>query len=775
MLGAATAQAASGSNPAAVFSSNGVSASVRAVQPAVSGLFQVHAPRMWADAVGESGEPVANGVPDFLDSWDAFQARVSSAILKNGYAFKTIDGLQHEVLYAGVQRASTGGPSSAVLEFSQKSGERTLGDLRISVEIDAAGSVGAVQLESYAGEAKGAAKFLPIAILLGEGCNDAGSVCVVANGALVELGYNLTALGKPEKEFSGIQITTPEDHVVGTFSINPVSLPTVTCPSNLTTCTANDVTTTVKAVDILNNDLCTSLTDTIQLRITTAYAATSNERYDLGLFVSGDGGTVREPSTALICRGAAAQAGQGNDLAYPDGDTDLFLSIDPTGHSLTPSTTDTCGDLRASAGPVDWTVDATVACNIVNNQLRIPSCRVWEQNANHKTSCQTLQQAGTGSKCDCTDLVVTTQLNPCATTICNDDNVCTDDSCTVVGTPGNLSAQCVYTPANGGTQCRASTGVCDPAEVCDGSNSACPADAKSTSECRASAGACDPAEVCDGTSSACPADAKSTSECRASTGACDPAESCDGTSSACPADAKSTAECRASGGACDPAESCDGTSSACPDDVKSTSECRASAGVCDVAESCDGVNNTCPGDAFLGAATVCHASGGVCDPAENCTGSSAACPDDVKSTAVCRASAGVCDVAESCDGVNNTCPGDAFLSAATVCHASGGVCDPAENCTGSSAACPDDAKSTALCRAKNGVCDVAENCDGVNNDCPDDAVVPADPPVVCRGSDGSPCDPPEYCDGETKGCGDDLCSGGVRDPDVPKNICDQGT
>ena len=98
-------------------------------------------------------------------------------------------------------------------------------------------------------------------------------------------------------------------------------------------------------------------------------------------------------------------------------------------------------------------------------RLRIPSCRVWEQNANHKTSCQTLQQAGTGSKCDCTDLVVTTQLNPCATTICNDNDLCTSDSCTVVGTPGNLTAQCVYTPGNQGTVCREASGVCDAADT----------------------------------------------------------------------------------------------------------------------------------------------------------------------------------------------------------------------------------------------------------------------------------------------------------------------
>src|SRR5262249_9399518 len=137
-------------------------------------------------------------------------------------------------------------------------------------------------------------------------------------------------------------------------TINPVPLPSTDCPTNLASCTANDVTTTVKAVDILNNDLCNSLDDTIDLRITTAFASTPNQGFDLGLSVSGDGGTIQPgpggipPSTAEECFGAAAQAGQGNNLAYPDADTDLFLSLDPNGHPDTPSTADTCGDLSAT-------------------------------------------------------------------------------------------------------------------------------------------------------------------------------------------------------------------------------------------------------------------------------------------------------------------------------------------------------------------------------------------------------------------------------------------
>ena len=102
------AQAGSGSGAPVGASSSGVNAAVRSVQPAVSGLFQVHTPRVWADALDESGLPGANGVPDFLETWQAFSAREDSAILKNAYAFRTIDGQGDAILYAGVQRASAG-------------------------------------------------------------------------------------------------------------------------------------------------------------------------------------------------------------------------------------------------------------------------------------------------------------------------------------------------------------------------------------------------------------------------------------------------------------------------------------------------------------------------------------------------------------------------------------------------------------------------------------------------------------------------------------------
>lgn len=619
LVGAVATAAGSGGSPV-LYASNGVSASVRSFQPAVGGLFQVHAPRVWADSIGEAGAPVANGVPDFLDTWEAFGARTTSGIWRNGYAFTTIDALGHSVLYAGIQRASRGGPGSLVLEFSQKPGQRLPGDLRISADIDAAGNAGPVRFEALAAEAKGA-KLLPIEILPTEGCNDAGTACVVSNGSLLEFGYNLTILGKPEKDFSGIQIVTPEESGIRLFAITPVTLPGVACPSNLNSCTASDVTTTVKAVSILDNDLCTSLTDTIKLRVTTAYAATSNERYDLGLFVSGDGGTVKEPSSALVCLGAAAQATQGDSDAYPDSDTDLFLSIDPTGHSSTPSTNDTCGDLRATAGPVDWTVDATVKCNIVSNTLRIPSCRVWEQNANHKVSCTSLQQAGTGSKCDCTDLVVTAQLNPCATTVCNDNNVCTTDSCEVVGTAPNLTAQCVYT--NNASACDDGS-ACTTGDVC-------------------SAGAC-----VGGTGPNCDDNNSCTTD------GCSGATGCTHTNNSNPC---------SDGNACTVGDVCSGGS------------CAPGA-----APNCDD-NNVCTNDSCNPATGCAHSNNSaacddstVCNGREVCSGGScgAGTPLNCDDSNVCTDDS--CNPATGCVNANNTGPCTDNNQCTGGDHCSGGVC-----------------------------------------------------------------------------------------------------
>lgn len=123
-----------------------------------------------------------------------------------------------------------------------------------------------------------------------------------------------------------------------------------------------------------------------------------------------------------------------------------------------------------------------------------------------------------------------------------------------------------------GHVCRPVGGDCDVEEICDGVSSLCPTDAKvaSGTTCGASSGEpCDTDDTCDGVQNGCVDAFLSAVVCRASTGACDPEEVCSGSAATCPADGIAPAEtvCRASTDlSCDPLESCDGTSAACPAD-----------------------------------------------------------------------------------------------------------------------------------------------------------------------------------------------------------------
>ncbi|WP_052420527.1 choice-of-anchor A family protein [Hyalangium minutum] len=101
-----------------------------------------------------------------------------------------------------------------------------------------------------------------------------------------------------------------------------------------------------------------------------------------------------------------------------------------------------------------------------------------------------------------------TAANQCSSSQCV-DGVCCDstcggacDACNILGNLGT----CSFLPST--TVCRAANGSCDAAEMCIGTSSSCPADAKkpATTVCRASNGACDAAESCTGTSDSCPGD-----------------------------------------------------------------------------------------------------------------------------------------------------------------------------------------------------------------------------------------------------------------------------
>lgn len=86
---------------------------------------------------------------------------------------------------------------------------------------------------------------------------------------------------------------------------------------------------------------------------------------------------------------------------------------------------------------------------------------------------------------------------------------CGNGTCDTGETPESCATDCnCGVGVAAGTVCRAASGACDQAEVCDGVSSECPADSFATGTvCRVAAGACDVAETCSGQSADCPADA----------------------------------------------------------------------------------------------------------------------------------------------------------------------------------------------------------------------------------------------------------------------------
>lgn len=357
--------------------------------------------------------------------------------------------------------------------------------------------------------------------------------------------------------------------------------------------------------------------------------------------------------------------------------------------------------------------------------------------------------------------------------ICDDGLACTFDAF--------VGGICQFTIESAGLLCRASTDLCDPAELCDGISGACPSDAlePAGTVCRASTDLCDAQETCTGVSAACPADVlePAGTVCRGATGLCDPEEVCDGLAASCPVDLvePTGTVCRASTGVCDPQETCDGATGTCPLDAlePASTVCGASSDLCDAEETCDGVSASCPADVLEPAGTVCRASAGLCDPEEVCDGLSPSCAPDVLESGgvVCRFSVGLCDPDEACDGVSASCPADFVSSSGTPCRLSTGPCDPAEVCDGGSGFCPADAMEPGgtVCRASTGPCDPDETCDGASAACPVDALEPSG--AVCRASTGL-CDPEETCDGVSVSCPADALELSGTVCRVTTGLCD---
>jgi hypothetical protein len=123
--------------------------------------------------------------------------------------------------------------------------------------------------------------------------------------------------------------------------------------------------------------------------------------------------------------------------------------------------------------------------------------------------------------------------------------------------------------------------------------------------------------------------------CRASAGLCDLSENCNGLG-ACPADGFVAAAtiCRAAApGACDVAESCTGSSATCPTDAVTGAGVTCSATTCSsgsisthtcdgAATPCGSTPTTCPGNFVCASATACKSA---CAADADCNGATLYC------------------------------------------------------------------------------------------------------------------------------------------------------
>ena len=188
------------------------------------------------DAYNELGEPVPNGVPDFLDIFSGLRGRrdagflvddvsagtradasvfvapdrVGSGIvdslydLGNAYAYTTFDDQHELILYAGLERLAPG-RGSIVFEFTRVAfaldeggrltGTRTVGDLKVEADYPA-GILESVHLYRWGvvSESTGATGWIAVDTLPidpsdpAEQCNGAGTLCAVCNGTTVDGG-----------------------------------------------------------------------------------------------------------------------------------------------------------------------------------------------------------------------------------------------------------------------------------------------------------------------------------------------------------------------------------------------------------------------------------------------------------------------------------------------------------------------------------------------------------------------------------------------------------
>ncbi len=251
-------------------------------------------------------------------------------------------------------------------------------------------------------------------------------------------------------------------------------------------CTANDFSISSVSVSNVSNNDCGGGSNTFTFTGTLDLAQDTTTRYDIGFYIAGTPGGALSGSECAVA----------------------IVPINP----VTEIDVDQCGDFDGDA--VSYPVsDVTVPCADSNGDgfFDLAICSAWDNNAGD--NCHSAADAipSNAAKCRCFNVETDVEIPECANNSeCadTDSNPCTAAECVGHGGPGADSFGCAETPGNSGALCRATNGVCDTPENCNGTSATCPADGflGTGTLCRADAGECDEAENCTGNDNDCPAD-----------------------------------------------------------------------------------------------------------------------------------------------------------------------------------------------------------------------------------------------------------------------------
>jgi hypothetical protein len=203
---------------------------------------------------------------------------------------------------------------------------------------------------------------------------------------------------------------------------------------------ANDVALTdiVEGSLVILDNGCTSSTDTVTFTAQGVFTLTTNERFDIGVYVATDG----DPDGDGAKKGECAR-----DILATAPDPP-YVNLDGDG----------CGDIDAAHSPLTQLATSpigpfTIKCvdNDGDSKVDIIHCETWRQPGDHPEVCSSATDvtAGTGAKCNCGTLpgacIAAPDTDPCTVDVCqgtcsNDtQRTCLDNTdCVAPGTCENI-------------------------------------------------------------------------------------------------------------------------------------------------------------------------------------------------------------------------------------------------------------------------------------------------------------------------------------------------